>query len=366
MGLSSAAWTAAGTLVGAAALVATVTIAVIVQLASKRSAADSQRVTELMAELSRRSRLDEVRRQLREETDPDHLRLLIDEARRLAVRNSDERFGLEAAYFTNPAAPLLTSRAMFPDDIGPSMRRKLVEHVIKELPARYPASDPEAVRWMPEFARLTRLAIDSQAPVHEIAGFVAARASDGWQIGDGTIRSILCPEAGYACPPNLEAVSDFLYALRHARVTRANMINIVAGVSLAIWDFHRTIAPRAHFGNAQTAYITLMQSELHRVGEWDDEPGMTIAVDHAVAILVNAVGLSAGQDEHLNMRALEALNPLLAGFTENRFTQHGIVAEHLSAGVAALLATNAPLRLREQLREQALRLVPTIRTALND
>lgn len=365
MGLSAAAWTVAGTLVGAATLVATILIAVIVQRASRRSAANAQRVTELMAELSRRSRLDDIRRQLREETDPGLLRLLIEEARRLAIRNSEERFGLEAAYFTNPAAPLLTSQGMFPADIGPAVRRALVERVIKALPARYPSSDPETVRWMPEFAHLTRLAIDTHAPVHEIAGFIAARASDGWHIGDGTIRSILYPEAGYVCPPNLEAASDFLYALRHARVTRANMINMVAGISLAIWDFHRTIAPRAHLGNTLTAYILLMQSELHGVGEWEDEPGMTIAVDHAVAILVDAIGLSTGQDEHLNMRALQALIPLLAGFPESRFTQHGIVAEHLSAGVSALLATNAPPQLRDQLREHALRLVPTIRTALD-
>lgn len=248
-GLPSTAWTAIGTLLTAASLAATIVIAVVVQIASKRSAANARQVNDLMAELARRSRLDEVRRQLQDEQDPAYLQLLIEEGRELARRKSAERYRVEKAYFTNPAVPLPTNRSAFPEDIGPGMRRELLICVIRGLGRRYPSHDPSGVRWMPEFANLTRLAIDWEAPVHEIAGFIAARAADGWTIRDTAIRLILFPGVGYACPPNLEAAEDFLYSLRHAPVTRANMVNIVAGVSQAVLDFRRDVAPHGHLGN---------------------------------------------------------------------------------------------------------------------
>lgn len=100
------------------------------------------------------------------------------------------------------------------------------------------------------------------------------------------------------------------------------------------------------------------------MGEWAHDWAMAMPVPDAVATLVHAVGLAAGKDEPLNMDAIQALNPILAGFSEGQFRSFGSV-DHMAAGVSALLATKAPIEYRERLREHAIRLFPTLRGELD-
>lgn len=148
--------------------------------------------------------------------------------------------------------------------------------------------------------------------------------------------------------------------LQRRSVPVASLINIVAGVSLAILDSDRNVGRPHATSTIFVAYISLMQRNLRSVGTHADGTDMTISVDHAIALAVDAVGLMAGADAHLNMRAVEALNPMLASFPTARFTSSGTVAKHLASGVRALLNTNSPTHLRDRLRTEALRLTPAV------
>jgi len=351
-------WTAIGAVASCASLVVAVIIAVIVQRGAKRTDSATRRITRSIEELVRRSRRDDLLQQLRTERDGEHLGLLISEARVLSDAHPAERLGLEKAYFTNPSVPLLSYRHELPQGLSDASRTALLKAVIETLPARYDDTSGTPTRFAVDIAHLTRLSIDLGAPTYEIAGFLIERTTRGWVLSDGTIRTILHAEQGYRCPPNMEAASDYLYALQHHAVSPATLVNTVAGVSLAILDFYGLDSRGEPPVNAYTAYITLMQRQLVGIGERTDEDGATISVDHAIAIMVDALGLIAGGDDHLNMRALEALNPILASFGSRRFTSTSTAADHLAAGVRRLVATKAPEPLKVRLREEATRLVP--------
>ena len=210
LGLTAMAWTALGAIAAFASLVTAVVIAAIVQVRSSRATKAGRQISESIAELTRRSRRDERVRQLAREDQERLLSLLIGEGRDPMTFPPAERLALEKAYFTNPAIPLLTHHHEVPRDIDVAGRKELLKAVIESLPARYGSySDPPA-GFASDFAHLTRLAIDLDVSTHQIAGFVADRACEGWTIGDGTVRTILIPESGYMCAPNLQAASDFL------------------------------------------------------------------------------------------------------------------------------------------------------------
>jgi hypothetical protein len=299
--------------------------------------------------------------QLRVDRDPEHIVLLVDEARVLSASRPMERLGLERAFFTNPAAPLLAYSHQLPSGLSDASKTALVGAVIDALPARYREDRSAPGGIASDFARLTRLSAELDVPTYKIAEFLIERSTTGWCVSDGMIRTVLHPEQGLACPPNLGAAADYLYAVQHQSVSPATLVNTVAGVSLAILDFYRLNSYGAPPASAYTAYIMLMQRKLVGIGQTPDAEGMSIAVDHAIATMVEALGLISARDEHLNMRALEALNPILNSFNENLFSSTGIVSEHLSAGAQRLLATDAPEHLRVELHKQITRLVPSFR-----
>lgn len=358
LGLTGTAWTAIGAIAGAASLAAAVAIAVIVQASVKRTDAAARRITRSIEELVRRMRRDDLLRQLRVERDPEHLRLLIDEARVLSVGAPAEQLGFEKAFFTNPAVPLFVYEHQMPLGFTAPAKRAVLDAAMDSLSDRY-----EDVPQMPpgldgELAHLTRLSISLNAQTYKVAKFLLERSTQGWQISDGTIRTILHAEQGHQCSPNMEAASDYLYALQHRSVSDATLINVVGGVSLAIWDFYRLNSYGAPPLDAYTAYIMLMQRGLGTIGREADISRATLATDHAIAIMVDALGLVAANDQHLNMRALESLNPILGSFDSARFSSTGIVAEHFANGIRRLLVTNAPEHLRTKLATHADRLVP--------
>lgn len=366
LGISSTTWTAIGSLAGIASLLVAILIAVFVQLASSRTATAARKIDKSVAELTRLSRRDELLRQLRAEADPGHLRLLIAEGRTLTAGRPGEQLALEKAYYTNPASPLPADQNDLPAELGRDRCAHLLHAVIDALPGRYPAAGDPPAAIGADLARLVRLALDFDVGTGPVAAFLLDRGNTGWILDDATIRRILHPEAGSALPPNLEAASGFLYALTYRTSTPANLINVIAGVSLAACDFHSG-AQRLPPGTAPySSFITLMQRKLLRIGASPEDPGATISTDHAIAVMVHAIGLVAGQEEHLNMRALEALNPLLASFPAERFTSSGLVAEHLTAGVALLLQVPAPEMLQHTLRTEALRLAPSLSAQLAD
>ncbi len=358
-GLTSAAWTAVGAIAGCASLVTAVIIAIIVQRGGRRADAAARRITQSIEELVRRSRRDDLLQQLRIERDPTQLALLVDEARAISAERSAERLGLEKAYFTNPSAPLLTSPYQIAGGLGEAARTTIISAVVDALPERYKKHSSPPASLAGDLAQLTRLAADADAPTYRIAEFLLERSDAGWNVHDDVIRTILHPEAGYACQPNLDTAGDYLHGLRQRGRSSATLVNAVAGVSLAICDFYR----RGSFGvpptNTYTAYIMLMQRNLVGIGKVQDTNEMSIAIDYAIAVMVDALGLVSGRDAHLNMRALQALNPLLASFPADRFASSGPVADHLSKGVRRLLATNASEYDRARLHEQASRLVPS-------
>lgn len=154
----------------------------------------------------------------------------------------------------------------------------MLKAVIESLPGRYISYIDPPPTFAGDCAHLTRFAIELDGSTHQITGFIADRACDGWTIDDGTVRTILFPESGYMCAPNLQAASDFLYALQRRSVPVANLINIVAGVSLAILDFDRNVGRSPAKPTIFVAYITLMQRNLSGVGTYADTANMTISV----------------------------------------------------------------------------------------
>ncbi|WP_291794774.1 hypothetical protein [Brevibacterium sp.] len=363
-GLTGIEWTAVGAIAGSASLVTAVVIAVIVQRSATRTDAASRRITRSIEELVRRSRRDDLLQQLRADRDPEHIELLLKEARELSAGHPVERLGLEKAYFTNPAAPLLTYSHQLPSGMSDASKTALVGGVIEALPTRYRENQSAPSNIASDLAQLTWLSTDLSAPTYKIAQFLIERATTGWYVSDDMVRTILHPQPGLACPPNLGAAADYLHAIQHHPVSSATLVNTVAGVSLAIRDFHRLDSYGAPPANAYDAYIMLMQRKLVTIGRTPKDDEASIAVDHAISIMVEALGLIAGQDQHLNMRALEALNPILSSFDKTRVSSAGIVEDHLTNGVQRLLATNAPEHLRARLLEQTTRLVPRFRPDL--
>lgn len=358
-GTTATAWTALGTIAGIASLLTTVTIAVIVQRSSSRTDAATRRISRSIEDLVRRGRRDDLLQQLRTERDRANLPLLIDEARMLAKESASEQLAIERAFFGNPASDLLSYEHQLPRGMSERARTAVVNAVIESLPSRFVAGSIPPPRFAADLARLTRLAKDADAKAHEIAQFVVERSISGWDVSDGMIRTILHPESGLACPPNLDAAADYLHAVQYAPTSSASLVNVVAGVSLATWDLRRSGASRALPADLYPAYIMLMQRKLHDVGHVAETAEMSISIDHAIAAMVDALGLLAGADQHLNMRALEALNPILRSFDSQFFTSTGVVAEHLIAGARRLLETNAPVHLRRELSDAIVTLIPT-------
>ena len=358
LGLTATEWTAAGTVAAALSLVATVVIALMVQMASRRAGTASARLQESVAELARRGRRDDLLQQLRVERDSDRLRLLVEEARRLASGREAERLGMEKAYFTNPAGPLLTSRHLTSLRLGKPSKRVLVEAVVDALPDRYRDVAVMPSNLADEVAGLTRAALAVGASSWKIARYVVDRASDDWAVPDGVYRQVVGGFPGHLHPPSLRAASDYLEALQRNAVPARTLVNVVGGVSLAIWHAERSgVDVRTVAGGAYTSYITLMQRNLARIGTEADASGMTLGVAHAVASMVRALGLFARGDAHLDMRALEALVPLLATF-EGGASFVGPAADHMTSGASVLLASRAPRELRARLRDVCEQLVP--------
>lgn len=108
LGLTSIEWAAVGSAAGVASFLAAVLIAAFVQAASTRAASAARLIDRSVAGLTRRSRRDEVMRQLRDGDNVDHLQLLVKEGRQLTIGYQDERAALEKVYYANPATPLIS------------------------------------------------------------------------------------------------------------------------------------------------------------------------------------------------------------------------------------------------------------------
>lgn len=355
LGLSATQWTAIGSAAGVLSLVTALAIALIVQTAARRADAAAHQLRQAVAELARRGRRDDLVRALRTETDRDQLRLLLQEARVLAGEDEAERLAVEKAYRTNPSTPLLAHEHDVPALFGETSRRALVDAVVNSLAARYDDVPDAPPRLTDDLAGLTRLALDTRASSHRIARYLVDRAGADWHLGDLAFGAVLRPQA-HGRRSNLDAASDYLDALQRPSVPSSTLLDALAGVSWALEASESTGGPVA--GDPYTALILLMQRRLGGIGAQPDAQGRSISADHAVALMVSALGRLARGDAHLNLRALEALVPVLESFPPASFA--GPVADHLATGVSALLATNAPAALRERLRAGARRLVPDL------
>lgn len=361
LGMSATEWSAVGAIAAAMSVLVAIVIAVLVQRASRRNARHSQRVVENLEEMTRRGRRDDVRRQLQTSRDIRSLQMLLDEGRVLTAGRPPELFEIEKEYFTNPTAPLLTGEHQFAPDMAADMRRNLLNAILRALPGRFPAESPRPA--IADLACLTRLSLDLRADTHEIAALVVRRSDDTWHLSDTDIRHILCPPAGFVCRENnIKAAAGYLYQVTYVRPTRATLINVLAGVSLAILDF----SDRGQHPDAPlSSYVMLMQRSLRNIGDNTDESGMSIPIDYAVAVMVRAIGLCPG-DAHLQMRAVEALAPVLRSFSTDHFMPTGIVAEHLLIGTQLLLAKHPDGQLADSLRQEVKRLIPHPPIAQND
>jgi hypothetical protein len=281
-GFTGTQWTALGTFASVASVVVAVVIAVIVQGGSSRTAKPARSIDQSVAEIARRSRRDEVFRQLREQHDPEHLRLLITEGRSLAGRHSDERIALEKAYVVNPASPLITHQHEIPKDLSDAARREVLRAVIRSLPARFPEAGTAPSMLDRDFALLTRLALEMTVSVDGIATFMAERAGQDWFVSDMNMATILLPEAGFGCPPNVEVASVYLDAFTNQPVTTANLVNIVTGAAMAICEYDKENGPPPGRSNAFRALTMLLREKLRPIGLHTDERKMSICVDHAV------------------------------------------------------------------------------------
>lgn len=90
-------------------------------------------------------------------------------------------------------------------------------------------------------------------------------------------------------------------------------------------------------------FATLLKSgALANVGTISDEAGLTISVDHAIAITIHAIGAAAAEGPHFTMRALEALPAVIDSFPRGVFAQGGRVTDHFAAGIHLLAHAHVP------------------------
>lgn len=207
-------------------------------------------------------------------------------------------------------------------------------------------------------ARITRAAVELDLLVSraEVAGFVVSRARGGATVPASSIRSTVSPGPEMVCRPNLEAASDYINGVAHGRVPVANRVNIVGGVSLAVLDLQESSGSTINNMQLYTAYIMLMQRSFASIGRHNDDIGMSIGLEYSVALMVDVLGRLAGEDQHLNMRCMEALLPLLGSISITRVGYASVA--HLGRGLSALLEANAPLELKDELRRVASPIVP--------
>lgn len=331
--LAAGYWAGVSAIAGIIGVLVTIVIAILVHRATQRAQRDSDELAASVRELTRLTRRDEVYRQLKESRDAHHLELLVRGGRRMT--QGSERLSLERYYFANPAAPLLTHAHMLPTDLPPSGHRLIMNAVLNTLPERYgPAVS--LYQLARDLARLTELSGQLGANQHEVSGFVLQKVIDGASVGDDTIRTIIVPGAGDLCGPSLEVCSEYLWPLERVP-SHASRINILAGVSLAVLDHEREHGPSHGSHPAMNGFATLLKSgALANVGTMSDEAGLTISVDHAIAITIHAIGAAAAEGSHFTMRALEALPAMIDSFPRGTFAQGGRVTDHFVAGIRLL------------------------------
>ncbi|MFP5023502.1 hypothetical protein [Pseudonocardia phyllosphaerae] len=326
-------------------------VTIVTSIRSSRSAKAGRRISEGSAEFARRSRRDEIVRQLREEGDSTQLRLLVNEGRLVAQGCREERIAVEKAYYSNPMSPLPigTTRILGVDREG---RREVVTAMIDSLESRWPSEGEFRANVASSMAGLTRVAtdLDLESRRPKIAELLIRRSGCGQGVTASAIRSIIAGGPESFSGPNPEAAADYISAVSRGRFARDQVVNVVGGVSLGVVDLcggHRVgLAP--NFANLYVAYILLMRGSFTRPGGWDEEIGMTISPEYAASAMMDALGCLARNDAYLNTTCMKSLIGVLESIPRSLISDAS--AESIDRWLRSLLQVEAREDLKSRLR----------------
>lgn len=282
----------------------------------------------------------------------------------------EDRFNLEAAYYSNRRSPLPSLTRPLPQDIPPEWRPKLVEVVVSRLSHRYATA--EAPRnFFDEMAELTAFGITVGASVHGIAEFIADRIDAGWKISRYQLQELLARTR--RCRPDRTAVSsgrnpdgdyqarNYLTALsRSTPTTRVTVLTAVCrDIVSASSSLHNnlTIQTRDQLVCSFARHL-YENGTFEHLGEvsidqyaWHDGPA------RAIALMTSALAALIGADCVGDGECLAAINQGLRtvlrsfGLSRVRPLTDSVAAHELTEGIRALAENLGSEDLRETLIE---------------